>query len=38
MLLQPFEIEMLEEEDHPGKTAIGEEKHWHIFHIVARKK
>jgi len=38
MLLQSFEIEMLEEEDHPGKTAIGEEKHWHIFHIVARKK
>ncbi|MGH8001630.1 MAG: class I SAM-dependent methyltransferase [Brasilonema sp.] len=38
MLLQPFEIEMLQEEDHPGKTAIGEEKHWHIFHIVARKK
>lgn len=37
-LLQPFEIEMLEEEDHPGKTAIGEEKHWHIFHIVVRKK
>ncbi|ARV60645.1 SAM-dependent methyltransferase [Nostocales cyanobacterium HT-58-2] len=38
MLLQPFEIEMLQEENHPGKTAIGEEKHWHIFHIVARKK
>ena len=38
MLLQPFKVEMLEEEDHPGKTAIGEEKHWHIFHIVARKK
>ncbi len=38
MLLQPFEIELLEEEEHPGKTAIGEEKHWHIFHIVARKK
>jgi tellurite methyltransferase len=37
-LLQPFEIEMLQEEDHPGKTAIGEEKHWHIFHIVACKK
>ncbi|KAB8319595.1 class I SAM-dependent methyltransferase [Tolypothrix campylonemoides VB511288] len=37
-LLQPFEIEMLQEEDHPGKTAIGEDKHWHIFHIVARKK
>ncbi|GAB1538336.1 class I SAM-dependent methyltransferase [Scytonema sp. NUACC21] len=38
MLLQPFEIEMFEEEDHPGKTAIGEEKHWHLFEIVARKK
>ncbi len=37
-LLQPFEIEMLEEEDHLGKTAIGEEKHWHIFQIVARKQ
>ncbi|MDJ0734058.1 MAG: class I SAM-dependent methyltransferase [Nostocaceae cyanobacterium] len=38
ILLEPFEIEILEEEDHPGKTAIGEEKHWHIFHIVAHKK
>lgn len=37
-LLQSFEIEWLEEEEHPGVTAIGEEKHWHIFHIVARKK
>jgi SAM-dependent methyltransferase len=37
-LLQPFEIEWLEEEEHPGVTAIGEEKHWHIFHVVARKK
>ncbi len=37
-LLQPFEIEMFQEEDRPGKTAIGEEKHWHIFHIVARKQ
>ncbi|MBO3461361.1 class I SAM-dependent methyltransferase [Aetokthonos hydrillicola Thurmond2011] len=38
MLLQPFEIEMLNEEEHPGKTALGDEKYWHIFHIVARKK
>lgn len=37
VLLQPFEIEWLEEEEHPGVTAIGEEKHWHIFHIVAQK-
>jgi SAM-dependent methyltransferase len=37
-LLQPFDIELLDEEEHLGKTAIGEEKYWHIFHIVARKK
>jgi len=37
-LLEPFVIEMLQEEEHPGKTAIGEDKYWHIFHIVARKK
>jgi len=38
VLLQPFEVEMLEEEDHPGKTALGEDKHWHLFQIVARKR
>ncbi|MEB3182586.1 MAG: class I SAM-dependent methyltransferase [Nostocaceae cyanobacterium] len=37
-LLEPFAIEILQEEEHPGKTAIGEDKYWHIFHIVARKK
>ncbi|WP_019499551.1 class I SAM-dependent methyltransferase [Pseudanabaena sp. PCC 6802] len=37
-LLRSFAIEMLEEEEHLGKTAIGEEKYWHIFHIVARKR
>lgn len=37
-LLQPFEIEWFDEEEHPGVTAIGEQKYWHIFHIVARKK
>ncbi|NJK76199.1 MAG: class I SAM-dependent methyltransferase [Richelia sp. CSU_2_1] len=37
-LLEPFTIELLNEEEHPGVTAIGEEKYWHIFHIVARKK
>lgn len=36
-LLAPFEIEWLEEEEHPGKTPLGVEKHWHLFHIVARK-
>jgi hypothetical protein len=37
VLLQPFEVEVFEEEDHPGKTALGEDKHWHLFQIVARK-
>lgn len=36
-LLTPFEVEFLEEEDHPGQTALGEAKHWHIFHLVVRK-
>lgn len=35
--LQPFELEYWEEEDHPGITPLGEEKHWHLFHIVAQK-
>lgn len=38
LLLQPFQIELLKEEEHPGKTALGNEKYWHLFHIVARKK
>jgi len=37
-LLTLFEVECLDEEEHPGKTAIGEDKYWHLFHIVARKK
>lgn len=37
-LLMPFEIELLDEEEHPGKTALGEEKHWHLFNIVVRKR
>ncbi|MDJ0704971.1 MAG: class I SAM-dependent methyltransferase [Leptolyngbyaceae cyanobacterium MO_188.B28] len=36
-LLQSFELEYFEEEEHPGKTPLGEGKHWHLFHIVARK-
>ncbi|MGD1856917.1 MAG: class I SAM-dependent methyltransferase [Leptolyngbyaceae cyanobacterium] len=36
-LLTPFEIELLDEEEHPGTTALGEEKRWHLYNIVARK-
>ena len=37
-LLEPFEIERLEEVDEVGTTVIGTDKHWHLFHIVARKR
>jgi tellurite methyltransferase len=37
-LLSPFSVEFFEEEKHPGVTAIGDEKYWHIYHIVAQKK
>lgn len=37
-LLRGFTIEYFEEEEHPGKTALKEEKYWHIFQIVARKQ
>jgi tellurite methyltransferase len=36
-LLKPYAIELLEEEEHPGKTPLGEDRYWHVFHIVARK-
>ena len=37
-MLAPFEIERLQEVDADGTTAIGTRKHWHVFHIVARKR
>ncbi len=36
-LLAGLEIEMFEEEEADGVTPRGNPKHWHIFHIVARK-
>ncbi|GAB4542512.1 MAG: class I SAM-dependent methyltransferase [Pleurocapsa sp.] len=36
-LLQPYAIELLEEEEHPGTTPLGEDRYWHVFHIVVRK-
>lgn len=35
--LKPFSIEMLKEEEREGQDCSGESKHWHVFHIVARK-
>jgi tellurite methyltransferase len=37
-LLEGFELEMFEEEETDGTTPRGKPKHWHIFHIVARKR
>ena len=36
-LLAGLEIEMLEEEESDAVTPRGQPKHWHIFHIVARR-
>ncbi len=36
-MLRTFQLERFDEIEEDGKTAIGEPKHWHVFHIVARK-
>jgi SAM-dependent methyltransferase len=33
-----FTFERLDEIDEDGETAPGKRKHWHVFHIVARKE
>ena len=38
VLLDGLAIEMFEEEAADGVTPRGNPKHWHIFHIVARKR
>lgn len=37
-LLLPFDVEMFEEEEDDSVTPRGVPKHWHLFHIVARKR
>jgi tellurite methyltransferase len=36
--LQPFEVEHFEEEEKDDVMATGGSKHWHVFHVVARKR
>lgn len=36
-LLAGFEVERLEEVEEDGSTATGKPKHWHLFHVVARR-
>jgi SAM-dependent methyltransferase len=37
-LLNPFVVEDFIEAERDGNTAVGESKHWHVYHIVARKR
>ncbi|MCC5786403.1 MAG: class I SAM-dependent methyltransferase [Phycisphaerales bacterium] len=37
-LLKDFDIDMFKEEERDGEDASGTPKHWHVFHIVARKR
>lgn len=37
-LFDGFVLEHFEEEDRPGTTAGQHHKHWHVYHIVARKR
>jgi SAM-dependent methyltransferase len=37
-LLGDLDVEHLDEVDVDGTTAVGDPKHWHLFHIVARKR
>ncbi len=37
-LLAAFDIERFDEEEDDAETPRGEQKHWHIFHVVARKR
>ncbi|MBT5047670.1 MAG: class I SAM-dependent methyltransferase [Rhodospirillaceae bacterium] len=36
-LLEPLDLEYFQEEEDDSVTPRGQQKHWHIFHIVARK-
>jgi tellurite methyltransferase len=36
--LRNFVVEMLNEEDEDGQTALGDPKHWHVFSLVARRR
>ncbi len=36
-LLKGFELERFDEDEHDAADAEGQDKHWHVFHVVARK-
>ncbi|MCW5775477.1 MAG: class I SAM-dependent methyltransferase [Phycisphaeraceae bacterium] len=37
-MLDPFDLERFDEDEKPGADALGTPKHWHVFHVVARKR
>jgi len=37
-LLDAFELEHFSEVEEDSTTAIGDPKHWHVFHVVARRR
>ncbi len=37
-LFAPFDLLHFEEVERDGETAMRDPKHWHVFHIVARRK
>jgi tellurite methyltransferase len=36
-LLSRLEVELFDEVEEDGPTAVGKQKHWHLFHVVARR-
>ena len=37
-LLGAYDVERLDEVEEDSKTAVGDPKHWHVFHVVARRR
>lgn len=37
-LLEPFELERFDEQEEDGTIVTGAPKHWHVFHVVARRR
>lgn len=37
-LLTAFELELFDEVEEDSQTAVGDPKHWHVYHLVARRR
>ncbi len=36
-LFEDFDLERFDEVEEDGETALGDPKHWHLFHVIARR-